>query len=442
MIQHRFKAISALGALAATMVLCFGISCSQTTPDAPAQPHVAPSTISAPADKTVTEGSSAAFSVTVNADAYPAPTFQWEVLTTATGATWTAIADATTSSYTWTATAVTDSGAKVRCVATNDAGSVTSAAATLTVNSSYVPPTPPEAGDVLVKDLSSAQSTTTLAPNYGYGWAINLGFTYDGKVGDTYTVVAKGTLGYDLPAAGAANFPAGKATLELKFMENANNYVTVNSPNMVLATGPQASGYAFDLTQDLPITAAPVDATKVIMQIITGDGAVDAASSKIVNFSKLEIWKKPTPPHAGQTLLYSFPAGDFNIAATQYGFQNNNKALTLALLPGASGDKVTIVVKGVTAYDAAAGDPNIECVIANTNPNVSYWDELTNRGKILDNTTAHPSGSTIDAQFDLTFKKAAPSDVMYNLQTSAGGADETGKADEHLTLTTYEVWKY
>ncbi len=87
--------------------------------------NVAPVMTSQPANKTVSVGQTATFSVT--ASGTPTPTFQWQK----TGAT---ISGATSASYTTPATVSGDTGAAFRCIVSNSAGSVTSNSATLTVN--------------------------------------------------------------------------------------------------------------------------------------------------------------------------------------------------------------------------------------------------------------------------------------------------------------------
>ena len=96
-----------------------------------------PSISQQPQSTTVTEGSTAEFSITAS----DAQTYQWQRKATDTGSEWEDISDATTASYTTAATATNMSGYQYRCVVTGSGGvSVTSAAATLTVEA-YTPPT-------------------------------------------------------------------------------------------------------------------------------------------------------------------------------------------------------------------------------------------------------------------------------------------------------------
>jgi len=91
---------------------------------------VAPTITTQPANQTVTAGQTATFTVTA---AGTAPlTYQWQK----NGVN---IAGATSSSYTTPATTTSDSGSTFRVVVTNTAGTVTSSAATLTVNAAPAP---------------------------------------------------------------------------------------------------------------------------------------------------------------------------------------------------------------------------------------------------------------------------------------------------------------
>ena len=87
-----------------------------------------------PADVTVPAGQDATFTVDATGD--PTPGVQWQELGTDPDADWTDIDDATSSSFTVPAPTLDLSGWQYRAVLTNDAGDVTSDAATLTVEGS------------------------------------------------------------------------------------------------------------------------------------------------------------------------------------------------------------------------------------------------------------------------------------------------------------------
>jgi Immunoglobulin domain/Immunoglobulin I-set domain len=103
------------------------------------QGNTAPQIITQPASQTVTAGQSATF--TVVATGSPTLTYQWQK----NGAN---IAGATSASYTTPATATSDSGESFDVIVRNSFGTVTSNAASLTVNPSTGsnPPPPPPSG--------------------------------------------------------------------------------------------------------------------------------------------------------------------------------------------------------------------------------------------------------------------------------------------------------
>ena len=88
-----------------------------------------PAITTQPADQTVNDGQAATFAAAASGS--PAPTVRWQVSSDG-GSTWTDIPGATSTTLSFTA-AATQSGNRYRAVFTNDLGTATSAAATLTV---------------------------------------------------------------------------------------------------------------------------------------------------------------------------------------------------------------------------------------------------------------------------------------------------------------------
>lgn len=95
-----------------------------------AENTVSPSITSSPTDQFVVTGGTASFSVAATGTAPLA--FQWQ-LSTDSGASWVDIATATSASYTTFPLGLADSGRRFRCIVGNSAGSIASAAASLTV---------------------------------------------------------------------------------------------------------------------------------------------------------------------------------------------------------------------------------------------------------------------------------------------------------------------
>jgi hypothetical protein len=130
-------------------------------------PVIAPTITTAPANQTVTAGASATFSVAASGTAPLA--YQWRRNNVD-------IAGATTASHTTPPTTLADSGAVYTVVVSNAAGSVTSTAATLTVNAAAVPPsivTQPVAQSVNAGQTATFSVTANGTAPLAYQWRKN-----------------------------------------------------------------------------------------------------------------------------------------------------------------------------------------------------------------------------------------------------------------------------
>ena len=187
----------------------------------------APSITSQPANRTVTAGQTAAF--TVSAAGTAPLSYQWKK----NGAN---IAGATSSGYTTPSTTTADNGAQFTVVVSNSSGSATSNAAALTVSASTlllsVNPASLSFGNVNVGS-SSTQSVT---------------FTNSGNAGVTISNVAHSGAGFSVSglASGQILSPGQAGTLSVTFTPSAsgsfNGSITVtsnssNSPGSVSLSG-------------------------------------------------------------------------------------------------------------------------------------------------------------------------------------------------------------
>ena len=140
----------------------------------------APSITAQPASKTVTAGQTATFSVTATGTA--TLTYQWKK-----GGT--AISGATSATYTTPATTSSDNNAQFTVTVTNSVSSVTSTAATLTVN---VPPTistQPASKTVAVGQTATFSVTAAGTGTLTYQWKKN-GTAISGATAASYTTPA------------------------------------------------------------------------------------------------------------------------------------------------------------------------------------------------------------------------------------------------------------
>src|SRR6266853_492515 len=144
---------------------------------------VAPSITTQPASQTVSAGQTASFNVAATCTA--PLSYQWN-------RNGTAISGATSSSYTIPVTTSADSGAQFTVVVTNIAGSVTSSAATLTVNPAPLAPsitTQPTSQTVTAGQSATFNVTAIGAAPLSYQWKRN-GVAISGATSSSYTTAA------------------------------------------------------------------------------------------------------------------------------------------------------------------------------------------------------------------------------------------------------------
>src|SRR5262249_53647672 len=143
---------------------CAGVSNSTTNHN---PPPVVPSIVTQPANQTVTVGQAATFTVSANGTA--PLSYQWAKNSSS-------ISVATSSSYTTRATTRPDNNSKFDVVATNAAGTKTSAQATLTVTTAPTTPTiatQPSNQTVTAGQTATFSVTATGTAPLSYQWQKN-----------------------------------------------------------------------------------------------------------------------------------------------------------------------------------------------------------------------------------------------------------------------------
>jgi len=144
---------------------------------------VAPTIVTQPASQTVTAGQTATFTV-VAAGTAPL-SYQWQK-------NGVSVAGATSASYTTPVTATSDSGSTFAVLVSNTAGTVTSAAATLTVNAAAVAPTittPPANQTVTAGQTATFTVVAAGTAPLSYQWQKN-GVNIAGATAASYTSLA------------------------------------------------------------------------------------------------------------------------------------------------------------------------------------------------------------------------------------------------------------
>jgi Immunoglobulin I-set domain len=156
---------------------------SMSTSGGPTGKSVLASITTQPANQTVTAGQTATFNVAATGTA--PLSYQWQKAGTN-------IANATATSYTTPATTLADSGSKFDVVITNPAGNVTSATATLTVNSATTAPsitTQPANESVTVGETATFSVAASGTAPLSYQWQKS-GANISGATSASYTTPA------------------------------------------------------------------------------------------------------------------------------------------------------------------------------------------------------------------------------------------------------------
>ena len=177
---------------------------------------VAPSITTQPSSVTITAGQTATFSVTATGTA--PLSYQWSQ-------NGTAISGATSSSYTTPAETTSASGAQFTVVVSNSVGSVTSNAATLTVNPAPVAPsitTQPSSVTITAGQTATFSVTATGTAPLSYQWSQN-GTAISGATSSSYTTPAETT------SASGAQFTVVVSNSAGSVTSNAAT-LTVNAP--------------------------------------------------------------------------------------------------------------------------------------------------------------------------------------------------------------------
>ena len=254
------------------------------------KPLTTPSISQQPQSTTVTEGSTAEFSITAS----DAQTYQWQRKATYTESEWENISDATTTSYTTAATTTNMNGYQYRCVVTGSGGvSVISQTATLTVNQGVSPTSysisanvaPAGAGTVTVNGSGTSATVTansdvtlTATANDGYrftGWMendrqVSTDATYTFKATGDRTLTAKFEKVYTI----TVNVSGGGMATADKTTAAAGEAVTL--------TATPDSGYRFTgWTSSDGVTFANASSESTTFTMPAGDVTVTAGFTRI-----------------------------------------------------------------------------------------------------------------------------------------------------------------
>jgi hypothetical protein len=351
---------------------------------------VAPAITTQPANQTVTPGQTATFTVVAGGTA--ALSYQWQK----NGAN---IAGATSASYTTPATVISDSGLSFRAVVSNTAGTVTSAAATLTVNPAAVAPT-----------ITTQPANQTVTP---------------GQTA-TFTVVAGGT-----------------AALSYQWQKNGANIAGATSASYVTpATVISDSGLSFravvsntagtvtSAAVTLTVNPAPAPTIQVSSTAIDfGSDAVGTTTSQALIITNtgtatLSITQVNKSGSAFNVSGFSLP---LNVSAGQ------QTTITVAFQPtsaGAASGNISIVSNAPTSPTAVAlsGTGIAATFTLGINPaSLSFGNVTTGTSSTVQNVTITNTGNS-----NVTISRITLSGTGYSM--TGGSAPVTLSPSQNVVL--------
>jgi hypothetical protein len=271
-----------------------------------------PTITTQPTNQTVTAGQTATF--TAAATGSPTPTVQWQVSTDG-GVTFSNISGATSTTLSLT-TALSQNGYRYRAVFTNAAGTATTTAATLSVNSSTPPTitTQPTNQTVTAGQTATFTAAATGSPTPTVQWQVSTdgGATFNNVSGATSTTLSLTTAlsqnGYRYRAvftnaAGTATTTAATLTVNAVPPPPSGTVTLQNSnSNLCIDTGGSASFAALiqspcstSNTQKFTLTAAPASGWSYLVSAASNlcwdvAGGSSSAGALIQQYTCVAVW--------------------------------------------------------------------------------------------------------------------------------------------------------
>jgi hypothetical protein len=200
--------------------------------------QAAPGILTNPVSQTVVSGASVNFSA--SASGYPTPTVQWQV---SRGVSYSNIAGATSTTYTISAATASQNGYSYRAVFTNSAGSATTTAATLTVQTAPTVTSNPHSQTVTAGQTATFTASASGNPTPAVQWQVSTdgGNTFADIAGATSTTLTlSGTTGSQNGSIYHAVFTnsvgsatTANATLTVRY----GPIVTINPASQTVAAG-------------------------------------------------------------------------------------------------------------------------------------------------------------------------------------------------------------
>ncbi len=396
---------------------------------------------------TITAGQTATFSVTATGTA--PLSYQWKK-------NGTSITGATAASYTTAAETTADNGAQFTAVVSNSVGSVTSNAATLTVNPAPLAPSitaQPSSVTITAGQTATFSVTATGTAPLSYQWSQN-GTAISGATSSSYTTPAETT------SASGAQFTvvvsnsvgsatSNAATLTVNAAPVAPSITT--QPSSVTITAGQTATFSVTATGTAPlsyqwsqngtaISGATSSSYTTPAETTSASGAQftvvvsNSAGSATSNAATLTVNPAPVAPSittqpssvtitAGQTATFSVTST--GTAPLSYQWSQNGTAIS-----GATSSSYT-----TPAETTSASGAQFTVVLSNSVGNAtSNAATLTvNPAPVAPSITTQPSSVTITAGQTATFSVTATGTAPLSYQWSQNGTAISGATSSSYT---------
>ncbi|MFT3784300.1 MAG: immunoglobulin domain-containing protein [Nibricoccus sp.] len=359
----------------------------------------APSITAQPQSATTTVGSSVTFSVTASGST--PLSFQWQK-----GGT--AITGATSASYTIASAQTTDAG-NYTVVVSNSIGSVTSSAATLTVNSAPAITGQPQSLSVVAGASASFSVTATGAALLTYQWQKG-GTAIIGATSATYTIASTQTTDAGsftvVVTNGAGSTTSSAATLT----------VSANAVAPTITTQPQSA--AITVGGNVTFTAAATGTAPLTYQWQKNGTAITGATSGSLTLSNAQ----------------TSDAANYRVVVTNSAGSATSAAATLTVNPPSVAPAFTVQP---VSHSVAIGHDVSFSAMATGYPTPSYtWSVSTNAGTSW---TAVTDGTNYAGSTGLTLTvKNAAAGMSGNLYrcSATNSSGNTASLPATLTVTS------
>ena len=379
----------------------------------------APTIGTQPADKSVTEGETATF--TVNATGSDL-SYQWQQNTN--GSAWTDITGETNATYTIATTTMNINGTQYRCVVSNSAGSVTSNAATLTVNAKptytiTAVSSPAEGGTATTdKTTAAAGETITLiaTPSSGYyfvEWKVVSGTV--SIQNNKFTMPAENVEVQAVFGLSVTSITLDKTELSLYTGDSETLTATIEPDNATNQNVTWSSSDETIATVDNNGTVTAVGAGEATITVTTENGCKTATCIVTVTVPVTGVTLEPTS-------LSLFTGDTAPLTATVQPSDATNQNVTWSSdkpeVATVDNGKVTAVGAGEATITATAGGITATCVVHVRKPatvepsgstNLSF---TTDRDEFSLTATVHAQGNDLNPKDGSWTWTVADADVV------------------------------